>query len=94
MSYPARSGHCPEPIIAMSIIGGLGTFWGPVIGALGVETTTEYVRNFGEYHLLLFGLALVVVLRFTPSGLFPLFKRLADRLVRPRSGIPAREAAR
>lgn len=72
-------------VIAMSVIGGLGTFWGPIIGALGVEITTEYVRNFGEYHLLLFGVVLVVVLRFTPSGLLALAQRTVSGL-RKRKG--------
>jgi branched-chain amino acid transport system permease protein len=67
-------------IIAMAVIGGLGTFWGPVVGAMGVEVVSEYVRNFGEYHLLLFGLVLVVVLRFAPGGIVPWVGTIRARL--------------
>jgi branched-chain amino acid transport system permease protein len=53
----------------MAVIGGLGTFIGPVLGGLSLEIISEYVKEFGNYHLLIFGLILVLVMRFSPMGI-------------------------
>ncbi|HUT16574.1 MAG TPA: branched-chain amino acid ABC transporter permease [Anaerolineae bacterium] len=59
-------------ILAMAIMGGLGTFAGPIIGAMGVEFLMEYLRVFGRYYMSIFGLLVLLMLRFTPGGLVAL----------------------
>lgn len=56
-------------VISMSVIGGLGTFIGPVLGGISLEIISEYVKEFGNYHLMIFGLILILVMRFAPMGL-------------------------
>jgi len=61
-------------VLAMTIIGGMGTLSGPVIGALFLQILSEYIRVFGKIHLLLFGLIALLVARFAPGGIVGLFK--------------------
>lgn len=61
-------------VLAMTIIGGMGTLSGPVIGALFLQVLSEYIRVFGKIHLLLFGLIALLVARFAPEGIVGLFK--------------------
>ena len=69
-------------VLAMTVIGGLGTFTGPIIGALFLEVLSEYIRIYGEFHVLIFGLIALVITRFAPVGLIGLWKR-ATRAKRP-----------
>ncbi len=56
-------------VLAMAVIGGMGNFIGPVVGAFALEILSEYIRVYGEYHVLLFGLVALAVARFTPEGM-------------------------
>jgi len=60
-------------VLAMTVIGGLGSFVGPIIGAFGLEILSEYIRAYGEYHVLAFGLVALAIARFFPNGLTGLF---------------------
>lgn len=63
-------------ILAMAIMGGLGTFLGPIIGAVGVEVLAEYLRVLGRYYMSFFGLIVLLMLRFAPGGLLALIRGL------------------
>jgi branched-chain amino acid transport system permease protein len=56
-------------VLSMTVIGGMGSFFGPVIGAFSLEILSEYIRAYGEYHVLGFGLVALLVARFAPNGL-------------------------
>ena len=62
-------------IIAVVLVGGLGTFWGPIIGAFSLTVLLEYLRAFGEYRFMIYGALLVATIMFMPKGvaskLFP-----------------------
>jgi len=62
-------------VIAVTLVGGLGTFWGPVIGAFSLTVLLEYLREFGEYRFMIYGAMLVATIMFMPKGvsskLFP-----------------------
>lgn len=62
-------------VLAMAVIGGMGSFAGPIIGAIVLEFLSEYIRIYGEYHLLLFGLIALVIARFAPSGMVGLWEK-------------------
>ena len=51
------------------VVGGAGTLWGPVVGALIVVLLPEFLSDFAEYRLLLFGSLLLVVLWAAPKGM-------------------------
>jgi branched-chain amino acid transport system permease protein len=51
------------------VIGGMGTFWGPMIGALFLVTLPEFLRMFQDYRLLLLGILLILTITFLPDGI-------------------------
>lgn len=55
-------------IVAMTLVGGLGTFLGPTIGAFTLTLVLEYLRVLGEYRLLIYGVLLIVIILFMPEG--------------------------
>ena len=58
-------------LLAAVILGGMGTVSGAVLGASVLFVLPEKLREFSEYRLLLFGIALIVIMRFRPQGLIP-----------------------
>jgi branched-chain amino acid transport system permease protein len=56
-------------ILCMVVFGGIGTRWGPLIGAALLGILPEISRPIMEYRTLLYGLLLVAMMRFQPSGL-------------------------
>jgi branched-chain amino acid transport system permease protein len=64
-------------IITMVYVGGMGTIYGPVGGALLLTLLTEGLRNFGEWRLMIYSLLLIFILFFLPNGFIaPLWKRV------------------
>ncbi len=65
-----------EPLMAV-VIGGSGTLAGPVIGSLFLVVLSEiFAEILGEAHLIIFGILLIPVVLFSPSGLVGWFDRL------------------
>jgi branched-chain amino acid transport system permease protein len=62
------------------VIGGMGTFWGPMIGALFLVTLPEFLRMFQDYRLLLLGILLILTITFLPDGIVGGAKALRRRL--------------
>ena len=56
-------------MMAMVIVGGMGTMIGPVIGAVVLTFLPELLRGFGELRLMIYGLALTLVVLFMPGGI-------------------------
>ena len=56
-------------VLAMTMIGGIGTLSGPMIGAVLLEVLSEQIRGFGEYHILIFGIIALLIVRFAPKGI-------------------------
>jgi branched-chain amino acid transport system permease protein len=70
-------------VILMAIFGGAGTVWGPLLGGVLLSAVAEGLwARFAELHLLLFGLFIVVVLRYMPEGFVPLLRRRAAAAIR------------
>ncbi|MBN8874164.1 MAG: branched-chain amino acid ABC transporter permease [Rhodospirillales bacterium] len=66
-------------VVAMAVIGGAESLVASVIGALVLEVAIEALRSYGEWRLVIFGAALLLVIRFARNGLLPL---AWDRLAR------------
>jgi branched-chain amino acid transport system permease protein len=58
-------------LLAAVVLGGMGTVMGVLVGATILKLLPEKLREVSEYRLLLFGLLLVVMMRFRPEGLVP-----------------------
>jgi branched-chain amino acid transport system permease protein len=65
-------------LLAAVILGGMGTIPGAVLGASVLFVLPEKLREFADYRLLLFGIALVVIMRYRPQGLVPDAHRRAE----------------
>jgi branched-chain amino acid transport system permease protein len=65
-------------LLAAVILGGMGTIPGAVLGASVLFVLPEKLREFADYRLLLFGLALIVIMRYRPQGLVPDAHRRAE----------------
>jgi branched-chain amino acid transport system permease protein len=65
----------------MVYVGGIGTIYGPVGGAILLNVLTESLRVFSEYRLWVYTLLLVFILFFMPQGLIaPAWQRLRKML--------------
>ncbi|WP_162794743.1 branched-chain amino acid ABC transporter permease [Nonomuraea lactucae] len=56
-------------LLAAVVLGGMGTVPGAVVGASLLFVLPEKLREFSDYRLMLFGLALILIMRFRPQGL-------------------------
>jgi branched-chain amino acid transport system permease protein len=57
-------------VIGMAVFGGIGTIWGPFLGAILLFCTTEALRFVGVvYNLIAVGAVMVVFVIFVPRGL-------------------------
>jgi branched-chain amino acid transport system permease protein len=73
----------------MPIIGGIGTVWGPVIGAVVYGLVQEeLIASFPQFHLLLYGALLILIILFEPGGVLGLIHQLF-RFVKARTGVGA-----
>jgi len=61
------------------IIGGIGTITGPIFGAALVFYLTEALHALNEYRLIIFGVLLILCLRFMPFGFMGAFRTLTQR---------------
>ena len=60
-------------LLAAVILGGMGTVSGPLVGAALLYLIPAKLQFIGDYQLLLFGIALILLMRFRPEGI------IADR---------------
>lgn len=68
-------------MVFLTIVGGIGTVFGPFIGAVLLTTIGEITRiNFGDaipgMHLVLYGIAVVLVMLYCPKGILEPLKKL------------------
>jgi branched-chain amino acid transport system permease protein len=58
-------------VVTMVLVGGMGSLWGSLFGALLLTLLPEALHAVKEYNVLIYGLILMVALVFFPQGLFP-----------------------
>ena len=58
-------------VVALLVLGGIGSLPGVVVGALALVGLPELLREFQEYRLLVYGVVLVAMMIFRPAGLWP-----------------------
>ena len=82
-------------LLAMIVIGGWGTFVGPILGAAIIIGLDQYLVALGDYRALLEGLILAFIAVFAPQGLWPVIRKTYDKYLGPEPPAPrsADEAA-
>ena len=61
-------------VIFMVVIGGIGTFEGPILGALIYFSLRETLSQLGPYYLIILGAVAIAVMLFEPRGLWGALK--------------------
>lgn len=79
-------------ILAIVVLGGMGSQMGVVLAATLLVLIPEFGRNFAEYRMLLFGAAMVLIMVWKPGGL--LSTREPTLRLTPAGAGQAREGAR
>lgn len=73
-------------LITTTVIGGLGSLTGSVLGAIIVTILPEIFRAMSNYRMLIYSIAVVLIIMFKPSGLYGYkefsFKRMCKTLKR------------
>ncbi|WP_261842529.1 high-affinity branched-chain amino acid ABC transporter permease LivM [Aliamphritea ceti] len=59
-------------ILAIVVLGGMGSQVGVILAAIIMTILPELAREFSEYRMLLFGLLMVVMMRWRPEGILPM----------------------
>ena len=77
----------------VSIVGGIGSLWGPVIGTVLLETTSALLQSWlgsstGGIQLTVYALILMAVILWRPTGLMGMLKEVLQR--RAQHETPAR----
>ena len=63
-------GEVSIAMVLVVVLGGIGTFWGPAIGALVVVLLSEGFRSFfSQASLLVYGALIIIVILFLPRGI-------------------------
>ena len=70
--------------VLITILGGLGTFWGPLLGAAVLIPLQEYTRAYLAHlgsgvDLIIFGLIIIFTMIRQPTGIMGLIRRFALR---------------
>jgi len=58
-------------VLAILVVGGIGSLPGVIIGAAALIGGPEVLRDLGEYRYLIYGLVIIAVVRLKPEGLSP-----------------------
>ncbi|MFN8899906.1 MAG: branched-chain amino acid ABC transporter permease [Pseudomonadota bacterium] len=65
--------HVSVEALVGAIVGGMGTLWGPLLGALALHALADVTRNlFGQLpglNMVIYGVVLVLIVMFLPRGL-------------------------
>ena len=60
-------------VVLMTLVGGMGTLWGPVLGALALHVLADVTRNLvGQLpgiNMVIYGAVLIVIVMFLPRGI-------------------------
>jgi branched-chain amino acid transport system permease protein len=78
----------------VSIVGGVGTLWGPVLGTVLLETTSALLQSWlgsglGGVQLTVYSLILIAVILWRPTGLLGVLTEIYQRIAH----APAKKAA-
>jgi branched-chain amino acid transport system permease protein len=75
----------------VSIVGGIGTLWGPVIGTVLLETTSALLQSWlggstGGIQLTVYSIILMAVILWRPTGIMGFINEVYERYVRAHGG--------
>ncbi len=72
-------------ILAMGVLGGTGSPWGAVLGAVLITMLPELLRGLGHYRPLINGVILIVIILYSPKGIWHFLQFASRSTVRRRA---------
>ena len=69
-------------LLAMMVIGGWGTFFGPILGALLLTWVSEVLHQAHEFRMIILGSLVVITAVLFPAGLSPQIERFSRFIIR------------
>jgi branched-chain amino acid transport system permease protein len=69
-------------VLIMTLLGGMGSFWGPAVGALVLTLLNQQITAYTQYWPLVLGSVLIVLLFVFPGGIVGALSAVARRLRR------------
>jgi branched-chain amino acid transport system permease protein len=69
-------------VLIMTLLGGMGTFYGPAVGALALLWLNQQIVSYTEYWPFILGLMLVILLFAFPGGIVGTLELAWSRAVR------------
>lgn len=79
--------HTSVEALVAAIVGGLGTLWGPVVGAVALHLLADLTRNlFGSLpgiNMVIYGAVLILIVMFAPRGLLGMGQSVRSLWSRP-----------
>jgi ABC-type branched-subunit amino acid transport system permease subunit len=79
-------GHVDVVVLVMLAFGGIGTLFGPIIGAVTFTIVDEILIDFGQLRQVAYGILIIVLFLWMPRGVIPTVDSLWRR-VRGRVGV-------
>jgi branched-chain amino acid transport system permease protein len=78
-------------IAMIAIIGGMGTVFGPLLGAIIVVPLSEFLRSafpmLNGLNFFVYGIILILIVSFMPNGLLPIIKEFFNKLNRKTKSV-------
>ena len=75
-------------LVLMAIVGGMGTLFGPTLGAFVLLTFQEAFRStFQQASLFIYGVIIVIIVRYAPDGLTGRLERLSRKVRHGRHSV-------
>ena len=75
-------GHVDVVVMVMLAFGGIGTLFGPIIGAITFTIVDEILIDFGQLRQVAYGILVIVLFLWMPRGLIPTLAPLWRRVRR------------
>ena len=72
-------------LVVMVAVGGIGSFWGGIIGAIGLTILPEFLRAYEDLEGLIYGLVLIIAMTFMPKGFVGVISTLFKKVSRNHS---------
>ncbi|MDC1248936.1 branched-chain amino acid ABC transporter permease [Planktomarina sp.] len=69
-------------MLLVTIVGGMGTVFGPLVGSFFLHTVNEFARHFIDtpgVSLIVYGFILILIISFLPNGLVGLFRKKSKK---------------
>ncbi|SED38898.1 amino acid/amide ABC transporter membrane protein 2, HAAT family [Rhizobiales bacterium GAS191] len=75
-------------LVIMTVVGGLGSFAGPLIGAAPIQILNSYLAKYGEWDMVIYAVLVIALMRANMGGLAALIGKIGKLKVATPSPTP------